>query len=146
MPLSSYAYNGATAALQPVLKDFGPVLVAIDGRLGSGKTTLGRYLAWHFNITLIETDLFLKVGKGFLYRQGELQRVVAGRIGRGKPVLVEGAAMGWLLPKLGYEFDFSLYVHNTGPASRDNAHEHIESYESACQPLQRANFVVELSH
>jgi shikimate kinase len=36
-----------------------------------GKTTLGRYLAWQFNISLVELDLFLIPNQGKLVYMNE---------------------------------------------------------------------------
>jgi len=57
-------YKVVMTALMPILYDLPGKLIAIDGRLGVGKTTLGRYLAWRFNISLVETDLFLIPNQG----------------------------------------------------------------------------------
>ncbi|TZF88343.1 hypothetical protein [Cognatilysobacter lacus] len=146
MPISSRSYKDVVAALRPLLKPRGPTLVAIDGRLGSGKTTLGRYLAWHFNIALIETDFFLKLGKGFSYRESELRRAISHRVSRGLPVFVEGAAIAQLLPQVAHAAAFTIYVLNHGPSSRDNTHEYVVAYEKNYDPIGNADFVVELSH
>ena len=57
-------YSDVIRALTPVLHDLPGRLIAIDGRSGVGKTTLGRYLAWRFNISLVESDLFLIPNRG----------------------------------------------------------------------------------
>ena len=57
-------YANVVAALTPVLADFPAKIIAIGGHPSSGKTSLGRYLAWQFNVSLIETDLFLDDGRG----------------------------------------------------------------------------------
>jgi tRNA A37 threonylcarbamoyladenosine biosynthesis protein TsaE len=49
-------YADIVRRLKPVLAGLPPKLIAIDGPMGSGKTTLGRHLAWRFNVTLIEAD------------------------------------------------------------------------------------------
>jgi ABC-type phosphate/phosphonate transport system ATPase subunit len=59
-------YVPVDEALATLLCGLPGKLVAIDGRDGSGKTTLGRYLAWRFNVTLIESDLFLLDGENRL--------------------------------------------------------------------------------
>ncbi len=55
MPAVLPAYLRVVNALTPVMRGLPGVIVTVDGRDGVGKTTLGRYLAWHFNVTLIET-------------------------------------------------------------------------------------------
>ena len=57
-------YVDAVSALKPVLANFQANIIAIGGHPSSGKTSLGRYLAWQFNVSLIETDLFLDDGEG----------------------------------------------------------------------------------
>ena len=66
MPTVLPAYAEVVDALTPVMRGLPGVIVTIDGRDGVGKTTLGRYLAWHFNVTLIETDLFLIPAQDYL--------------------------------------------------------------------------------
>src|SRR4051812_8493386 len=65
-------YKDVIAALTPVLNDLPGKLIAIDGRSGVGKTTLGRYLAWQFNISLVESDLFLIPNQGKLVYLNEV--------------------------------------------------------------------------
>ena len=70
-------YARALSYLEPILLGLPPKVVAIDGAHGVGKTTLGRFLAWRFNISLIETDLFLLEGTGrYLYRDNDLRAVL----------------------------------------------------------------------
>jgi len=146
MPLASYSYNSATAALTPVLDGLPPVVIALDGRPGSGKTTFGRYLAWHFNITLVETDLFLERHQGFKYRWKDLAQVVSARLAGERPVIVEGVAVGWILRELELAAAFTVYCANNGPSSGNSPLSHVESYESSFAPRERANLVIELSH
>ena len=146
MPLSSYSYNLVTASLTPVLTGFPGKVIAIDGRPGSGKTTLGRYLAWHFNISLLETDLFLKDGQGFNYHLDHLQRMISQRTERPLPVIVEGVAIRWLLDSIGRQPDFSVYVVNSGPTSGNSPFEHVVAYESKYRPDETSDLVIELSH
>jgi len=146
MPLSSYSYNLATAALTPILAGFPGKIVAIDGRPGSGKTTLGRYLAWHFNVSLLETDLFLKDGQGFSYHLDHLERMIAQRTERPLPVIVDGVAIRWLLDSIGLSADFTIYCVNSGPTSGNSPFDHVVVYETKYRPDETSNLVVELSH
>ena len=57
-------------------------LIAIDGLLGVGKTTLGRYLAWRFNISLVGSDLFLIPNQGSICRMRSSTSLPAGLINR----------------------------------------------------------------
>jgi len=146
MPIAAYKYNSATVALTPVLDGLPPVIVAIDGLPGSGKTTLGRYLAWYFNVTLVESDLFLKSGHGFKYRLADLKRVVSTRLARQRPLILDGVAVGWLLRDLGQQAAFTIYVSHNGPTVGSSPHAHVQSYEAAVQPRAAANLVIELCH
>jgi hypothetical protein len=146
MPISSYSYNSATAVLTPVLTGFPGKIIAIDGRPGSGKTTLGRYLAWYFNVSLLETDLFLKDGQGFNYHLDNLGRMLSKRTERPLPVIIEGVAIRWLLDSIGRQPDFSIYVVNNGPASGNSLLEHVLAYESKYHPDEKSDLVIELSH
>lgn len=146
MPIAAYSYNLVTAVLTPVLDGLPPVIVTVDGPPGSGKTTLGRYLAWHFNISLVESDLFLKSGQGFKYRLTELKHVIATRIARERPLILDGVAVGWLLRDLGFQAAFTIYVSHAGPTIDSSPHPHAQSYEDSFQPREAANLVIELCH
>jgi Fe-S cluster assembly ATPase SufC len=138
-------YIDAASALKPVLANLPPKIVAIGGRPGSGKTSLGRYLAWQFNVSLIETDLFLDDGRGKLvYRSNEIARVIGKRLKKQAPVTVEGVVVLRLLAALGRPADFTIYVSNENAPETSLADE-IAAYEAEQTPLQRADFVLDLS-
>ena len=103
-------------------------------------------MAWYFNISLVETDLFLESGQGFKYRLAELGHVVSTRLARERPVLLDSIAVGWLLRDLGQPAAFTVYVSNNGPSRDDSLHAHVESYEAAVRPLEVANLVIEVCH
>ena len=84
-------YQQVLTALKGPLDNLPPIVVAIDGRSGVGKTTLGRFLSWRFNVTLLETDLYLERNIGALnYRQDEIQRIIDQRLQGDRPIIVEG--------------------------------------------------------
>src|SRR5215216_5657937 len=87
-------YAPVVLALAPLLHNLPPKLIAIDGRPGSGKTTLGRFLAWWFNVSLVETDLFLFEGEGrYRYHADEIKRIIDARQGRDRPAIIEGVTV-----------------------------------------------------
>src|SRR5207247_8515707 len=89
------------------------VIVTIDGRDGVGKTTLGRYLAWHFNVTLIETDLFLIPAQDYLiHLDDQINRIIERRITSPRPVIVEAISMLQLMTRINRVPEFSIYVTN----------------------------------
>ena len=104
-------YAEVLRLLQPVLDGLPQVVVAIDGAPGVGKTTLGRFLAWRFNISLIETDLFLIGETGaYKYREHELRDVLTTRLERQRPAIFEGVVALRLLEQFGIEPAFHIHV------------------------------------
>jgi hypothetical protein len=104
-------YARALKALTPVLAHLPPAIVAIDGECNAGKTSLSRFLAYRFNITLVETDFYLKERTGvFEYESEEPKRLILSRLNKGRPVIVEGVEVRRLLKQIGIEPDFAIRV------------------------------------
>jgi uridine kinase len=138
-------YDRAVQELTPLLRDFPGKIVGIDGRDGSGKTTLGRFLAWYFDVTLIETDPFREEGRQVVYRAGDIDRVITHRLSRPRPVIVEGFELLRLFRELNRSPDFLIYVRNTRLEGIHAPAGATSQYEVEFGPEKRANLVVDLS-
>ena len=122
------------------------VIVTIDGRFGVGKTTLGRYLAWHFNVSLIETDLFLIPAREHLiHLDDQINRIIERRITTPRPVIVEGISMLQIMQRINRIPDFSLYVADPLRSKR-KMDKRLASYEAAFSPSTTATMVVRIEH
>ena len=111
MPTILPCYLQVVDALTPIMRGSPGVIVTIDGRDGVGKTTLGRYLAWHFNVTLIETDLFLIPTQDHLiHLDDQINRIIERRNTSPIPVIVEGVSMLQLMKRINRVPAFSVYV------------------------------------
>jgi hypothetical protein len=105
------AYCQALHALTPILAGLPPRIIAIDGQCNAGKTSLGRFLAYRFNITLLEADFYLCQGAGvYDYDTKEPKRLISQRLNRILPIIVEGVEARRLLKKIGYDPDFVIRV------------------------------------
>ncbi len=123
------------------------VIVTIDGRDRVGKTTLGRYLAWHFNVTLIETDLFLIPARDYLiHLDDQINRIIERRVTTPLPVIVEGVSMLQLMKRINRVPDFSIYVTRSLQSSGVVMDRRLSEYEASFGPSAIANIVVELVH
>ena len=141
------AYLKVVEALAPTMRGLPGVIVTIDGRDGVGKTTLGRYLAWHFNVTLIETDLFLIPAQDYLiHLDDQINRIIERRVMTPLPVIVEGVSMLQLMKRIKREPDFSIYVTNPRQSSGKGMDRRLSEYEVAFAPLATANIEVEIQH
>ena len=146
MPIHPPEFESAAATLAPHLDNLPGKLIAIDGRDGTGKTTLGRFLAWHFNISLVETDLFLRNGAGLSYHTDQIDRIISQRLSKPRPVIVEGVAVLQLLQSLGRKPDLLVYVTNSNHSGGSTLAKALEQYESSFKPAALANVAVHLAH
>ena len=65
--------------------------IALDGVDHSGKSSLGRFLAWQLGMPVIETDFMLVEGRDSVSHDSELlKRLVEVRHKMDRPVIVEG--------------------------------------------------------
>jgi uridine kinase len=147
MPTVLPAYLKVVEALTPIMRGLPGVIVTIDGRDGVGKTTLGRYLAWHFNVTLIETDLFLIPAQDYLFHlDDQVNRIIERRVTSPRPVIVEGISMLQLMKRINRVPDFSIYVTNSQHSGSKLLERRLSAYEAAFAPYATANIVVKMEH
>ncbi|NEU97506.1 hypothetical protein [Bradyrhizobium uaiense] len=141
-------YAPVVDALAPVLYNLPPRIIAIDGRPGCGKTTLGRFLAWWLNVSLIETDLFLFEGEGrYRYREEEIGRIIDFRIRAERSVIVEGVTVLRRFAATNRDADFLVYVENaSSPRLRPEYEVQFKEYETEFKPRPRADFTLALDH
>ena len=141
-------YSLLIEKLEPIFKGLPWKLIAIDGRPGSGKTTLGRFLAWWFNVSLIETDHFLIEGEGInKYRIEEITRIVKRRQRMDCPIVIEGVQILRQLAYMSLNADFIIYVKNVQSYSLSTSFEkQFIDYESEFSPKDHANFILSLDH
>lgn len=136
-------YSGVLIALRDTLFNLPPVIVAIDGAPGVGKTTLGRFLAWRFNTTLIETDLFLLQGKGrYEYRLEELGNVIESRMDSRRPAIVDGVVALRIIKDLKMSSQFHIHVKSADvvPPGTDDWHSYVNDFS----PEANAHLVLSL--
>lgn len=146
MPIRPRAFDAAAEELAPHLVNLPGKLIAIDGRDGAGKTTLGRFLAWYFNVSLVETDLFLREGTGLTYDTDQIDRLIAQRLAIPRPVIVEGLTVLKTLQAINRKPDFLVYVTNSGGSDSESFAEVLSEYESLFSPRSVAHVFVDLGH
>lgn len=144
-------YEPAVEALKPVLHNLPGKIIAIGGLPGVGKTSLGRYLAYRFNVSLIETDLFLLRGRGMtVYREDWINQVISSRIERDetwqRPVIIEGATVLRLLDMIERRPDFFIHVINDNrPTSASTLAADLECYDAEYAPTSAADITLNFS-
>jgi hypothetical protein len=145
MPTVLPQYRQLVEALTPVMRGSPGVIVTIDGREGVGKTTLGRYLAWTFNVTLIETDLFLIPTRDYhLHLDDQINRIIERRITTPLPVIAEGIAILQLMKRIHRTPDFSIYLTRRGHAGSKLLERRLSVYEAEFSPAANASIAVEI--
>lgn len=114
MPIRSSEFDSVALWLEPILAEVrSKKLVAITGPIGAGKSTLSRFLAWYFNISLIEADYFLIPNKGLDCEPTEINRIIKQRHNIQRSVIVEGATILPLLAKINRIPDGIVQVRNS---------------------------------
>jgi len=141
------SYLQVVDTLTPIMRGLPGVIVTIDGRDGVGKTTFGRFLAWYFNVTLIETDLFLIPAQDYIiHLDDQINRIIERRITSPLPVIVEGVAMLQLMKRINRVPAFSIYVTKPRRSSSEALERRLTAYEATFSPSAKANIVVKLEY
>jgi uridine kinase len=145
VPKALPSYLKVVQALTPIMRRQPGLIITIDGREGVGKTTMGRYLAWHFNVTLIETDLYLIPAQDYLiHLDDQINRIIERRVTTPLPVIAEGIAMLQLMKRINRVPDFSIYLTRSQNSSSKLLERRLAVYEEAFAPAAKANIVVKI--
>ncbi len=140
-------YLAVVSDLEALLEDLPGKLVGLDGRDGVGKTTFGRYLAWRFNVSLIESDLFLKRGSSEPeYRLREINRIIQFRLEKPRPVILEGIALQRLLEQLGRPADYVFYCYSELYNTGSSLGSWLDEYDSKYRPRECASAIADLTY
>jgi len=114
-----------------------PLLIAIDGADGSGKSSLASWLAWQLGMPAIQLDLYLTNLHPIQWRTKDLARVVDRRIGRNRPVIIDGVLLLDALDQIGRNADFLVFV--TGGYKESTLASQIAAYQLRQKVLKRTN-------
>jgi uridine kinase len=116
-----------------------PLLIAIDGADGVGKSSLASWLAWQLGAPSVHMDLYLvRDSDPLRWRTHELQRIVITRlVEHAQPLVVEGILILDALDKIGRKSDFLIYVDGEGCHSLSSR---LAAYRAQYRPEQQAQF------
>jgi hypothetical protein len=129
---------GSEDLLVKILEKLGPnrlpVLIAIDGPDGVGKTSLASWLAWQLGVPTIHLDLYVVRGSDPLqWKLDDLARAITARGKR--PLILEGIKLLDALHEIGRKPDFIVYV--DGPGS-DHHSKALTDYRARHAPQKSA--------
>ena len=118
-----------------------PLLIVIDGADGSGKSSLASWLAWQLGMPAIQLDLYLTSTQPIQWRSAHLARVVARRLDRDRPVIVDGVLALDALDQIKRKPSFLVFV-NGGFADSSLAPQ-IVAYQARRQFPGLADFIID---
>ena len=87
-----------------------PLLIAVDGMDGMGKSSLASWLAWQTGMPTVHLDLFITSLQPIQWLTADLKRVVDLRLDHRRPVIVEGVLVLDALVHIGRKADFVVFV------------------------------------
>jgi hypothetical protein len=90
-----------------------PLLIAIDGADGIGKSSLASWLAWQTGMPTVHLDLFLTSLHPIQWLTADLKHAVDRRLDRKRPVIVDGVLVLDALDQIGRKADFLVFVKGT---------------------------------
>jgi putative SOS response-associated peptidase YedK len=135
LPGSEELLRRVKAALGP---DREPLLIAIDGRDGVGKSSLASWLAWQLGMPSVHLDLYLIRGSRPLkWMTAEIDRLIQARLNLGRPLIVEGMLVLDVLDQISRAPDFLAYVSGKGG---NMFSKRLDQYQVRYDPVKRAHF------
>jgi hypothetical protein len=127
------------AEIEGVLYPWRKLLIAVDGRDHSGKTTIASFIAWQYSISVVHTDFFLVKGvTPVSHDHKAIASLITRRHELNRPVVVEGIKMLKVLEKIGCKADFLVVTENS--SSDGSLGDEITEYNRLYRPNEKANF------
>jgi hypothetical protein len=118
-----------------------PLLIAVDGADGVGKSSLASWLAWQLGMPAVYLDVYLiRDSKPFKWRTDEVGRLVQNRIDGGRPIIVEGVFVLDVLDQIHRAPDFIAYVCGEGGHTLS---ELLDDYRLRRKPMAIAQFSID---
>jgi hypothetical protein len=118
--------------------DRAPLLIAVDGTDGVGKSSLASWLAWQLGAPAIYLDLYVIKDSKPLRWRGELLCLVHARlVVHAGPLIVEGILLLDALAQIGRKPDFLVYVDGQRGPGLSNR---LADYRVRFKPEQQAHF------
>src|ERR1700692_2645873 len=87
-----------------------PLLIAVDGADGIGKSSLASWLAWQLGMPAVQLDLYVTSLQPVRWLRQDLERVVACRIDQKRPLIIDGVLALDALDQIGRKADFVVFV------------------------------------
>jgi hypothetical protein len=137
------ALSGSVALLEQVQERLGPnrlpLLIAIDGADGLGKSSLASWLAWQLGAPAVYLDLYLiKDSNPLQWCTDELRRILSARlVDHAGAVVVEGIMVLDALGAIGRNPDFLIHLDGEGGRLLSSR---LAAYRARHSPEQRADF------
>jgi hypothetical protein len=123
-----------------------PLLIGIDGRDGSGKSSLASWLAWQIGVPSVYLDTFLDAESATLtWRIGDLRRLLDTRLQpeSPRPIVVEGICLLEVLAAAGRAPDFLIFVNKEGhEGAYYLGRSVIDSYVNKWNPQKLAQYAL----
>jgi hypothetical protein len=92
-----------------------PLLIALDGADGVGKSSLASWLAWQTGMPTVHLDLYLiRDSYPLKWRTEEVSKLIHARLDRAMPVIIEGVFVLDVLDQIGRRPDFLIFVRGEG--------------------------------
>ena len=138
LPRSEALLRAVQEALGPSRR---PLLIAIDGADGVGKSSLASWLAWQLELPAVHLDLYLtRDSEQLRWRKEELAHVIRERIDLGKPIIVEGVLVLDALNEIARCADFLIFIRGQGGHGLTRQ---ISDYYSRLRPEANAHFTLQ---
>jgi hypothetical protein len=144
---ASKSYRSLRASIRSALgfpHERRPLLIAIDGLDGAGKSSLATWLSWQLEMPAVHLDLYIvRDSDPLQFRTNDLAKVLDARANLDRPVIVEGILILKVLGEIGRTPDFLVFVHRI--SHKSSLRTLTEEYLREFNPRQKANQIIRWS-